>query len=371
MAVTSSRADYGIMSELLKCLQKERWLSLFLVVTGTHLSKKHGFTVDEIIADGLEIACQVPFSTSRDSPRRLSASSGELIKAFSRILDDETPDLMLVLGDRIEMLAPVYAATIQKVPVAHVHGGEITEGAIDNKIRDAISCLSDIHFAATEKAASRLRKMLPEKCSIHYVGSLSLDYAMSNKLIAEDRLEKKFGWDLQQGMMLITYHAETMSDMTPVAQVHELISALKEFPDCLQIITAANLDTGGNAINRAFKIYAKNRQNVSIYQSLGHDVYLSCLSCASLIVGNSSSGIIEAPSFGCRTVNIGKRQEGREMAASIVSVPHESAQIAEAISACLSSKKINFLPLEQTPYGKLNAKDEIVNILKRLGSRRL
>ena len=183
-------------------------------------------------------------------------------------------------------------------------------------------------------------------------------------------IRKKFGWDFQRGMMLITYHAETMSDMTPVAQVHELISALKEFPDCLQIITAANLDTGGNAITEPLKFMQKIGR-MSEYIKAWVMMFIFPAFLRQFDCWKFSSGIIEAPSFGCRTVNIGKRQEGREMAASIVSVPHESAQIAEAISACLSSKKINFLPLEQTPYGKLNAKDEIVNILKRLGSRRL
>ena len=366
MVVTTTRADYGIMSGLLRMLDQSSLFDLKLVVTGTHLSQKFGYTVDEIIADGLAIAHRVAFPLEQDEAGYLSASVGKLGESFSAVIALDKPDLLMVLGDRYEILPLVTAAVIQRIPVAHIHGGETTLGAIDNKFRHAVTQMADIHFVATASAYAKVQELCPDNNEVHHVGSLSVDKLYEMLLLDRVSLCGKFAWDIKDKAAIITFHPETMSALSPVDQVDQLIAALDDYADVFAVITLSNADAGGQSVSKRLVEFAKRRDNVVVRNSLGHLSYLSCVASFDLVVGNSSSGIIEAPFFGTPTINIGDRQAGREMAETIISVPCEKTAISIGIGQVLRDAGMWSGDRTRLPYGKPNATREIVSILERL-----
>lgn len=366
MVVTTTRADYGIMSDLLGMLEKSPLFNLRLVVTGTHLSQKFGYTVDEIIKDNLSIAHKVDFPLEQDASHYLAESVGKLVASFSSLIAQEAPDLLMVLGDRYEILAPVTAAVIQRVPVAHIHGGETTLGAIDNKIRHAVTQMADIHFTATASACSKVRALCPDNKQVYHVGSLSVDQISKMQLLARESLCEMFAWDISGETAIVTYHPETISTLSPDQQINQLIGALDDHRNLFTVITLSNADAGGQGISERLIEFGKGRYNVAVHESLGHRAYLSCLACFNLVVGNSSSGIIEAPLFGTPTVNIGDRQKGREVADSVISVPCERVAISKGIGHALETVEVRSVNHARLPYGKPNAASEIVSILGQL-----
>jgi len=366
MAVTTTRADYGIMSGLLKALQESKVVDLRLVVTGTHLSEKFGYTKNEILRDKIEIAYEVDFPLELDSAPYLGVSTGSLTQHFSHLIDKEKPELLLVLGDRFEILAPVTAAVIHRIPVAHIHGGEITLGAIDNKIRDAVTQMSDIHFAATSAAADRIQRLKSNDRHIYHVGSLSVDGLNQMHFLDRAHLSKTYGWNLDGKAAIVTYHPETLAARNPEEQVEELLAALDCFPELFTVITLSNADSGGQRISKLLMDYATDRQNVAVHGSLGHSAYLSCLANFDVVIGNSSSAIIEAPFFGLPSVNIGDRQKGREMAESVICVACNRRVITAALDDALKRMNIRPSSPEGFPYGKPEATKSILAILEGL-----
>jgi GDP/UDP-N,N'-diacetylbacillosamine 2-epimerase (hydrolysing) len=362
--VTATRAEYGLLSGLLKRIQLDAQFNLRLIVTGTHLSPKFGCTFNEILADDLVISTSIPFSLDKDDAEFLTSSLGKALDLFGKEFADNTPDLLIILGDRYEMLAPATAALMQKIPITHIHGGEQTTGAIDNKIRHSITQMADYHMVATKKAEETIKNFGICEKNIHFVGSLGVDKIHKIKFLTASQLEHQLSFCFKKQNILITYHPETLSKTNPVIQVEQLLSILDEFPDVGKIFTLSNADPSGQKVSDRVSRYVSKRDDCYIAKSLGHLHYLSVLSVVDVVVGNSSSGIIEAPTIGTQTLNIGLRQDGREMASTITTVPCESNLIKKALKDCLA--RVNSLKQtdEYLPYGKGGATDKILEILQ-------
>ena len=349
-------------------LDQSSVFDLRLVVTGTHLSHKFGHTINEIIADGLSIAYRLPFPLEHDEAGYLSTSVAKLGESFATVIAQDKPDLIMVLGDRYEILPLVNAAVIQRILVAHIHGGETTLGAIDNKFRHAVTQMADIHFVATDAALAKVNALCPDNNEAHHVGSLSIDKLHDMLLLDRATLCDKFEWYITDKAVIITFHPETMSALSPVDQVDQLIAALDDYADVFMVITLSNADAGGQSVSKRLIEFGKRRNNVIVRNSLGYLFYLSCVASFDLVIGNSSSGIIEAPFFGTPTINIGDRQAGREMADTIISVPCEKTAIRIGISQALQDVRKRAVDRAKLPYGKSNATQEIVSILERLSA---
>lgn len=366
VAVTATRAEYGLLSNLLKLLQSNSGFELSIIVTGTHLSSYFGNTLDEILDDKLLVKSKIPFELRKDSPEYLTGSLGKALSLFGKELKKLHPDLLLILGDRYEMIAPTTAAVMQRIPIAHIHGGEITTGAIDNKIRNAITQMSDFHFTATGLATENLQKMGICSKKIYFVGSLGIDNIQKMKFLGRADLENELGFNLKERNILVTFHPETLSTMSGVKQVDELLFALEKFPELGIIMTLSNADQDGQKISERIKKFSKGKQNVYVSQNLGQLRYLSLLSSVDVVVGNSSSGIIEAPEMRTLTLNIGERQNGREMAVTITSVKCERKAIENALLNCLKKTKPGNINRKELPYGKLGATNMIINVLESI-----
>jgi len=364
--VTATRAEYGLLSNLLKSLHANNQFELSIVVTGAHLSSYFGNTIDEILDDKLPVKSKIHFELKKDDPEYLTKSLGKALSLFGKELKKLHPDLLIILGDRYEMIAPVTAAVMQKIPIAHIHGGEKTTGAIDNKIRNAITQMSDFHFTATGLATENLQKMGICGKRTHFVGSLGIDKIHKMKFINRVDLENELGFVLKKKNILITFHPETLSTISGVEQVNELLFALEKFPKLGIIMTLSNADQDGQKISERIKEFSRGKQNIYISKNLGQLRYLSLLSTVDVVVGNSSSGIIEAPEIGTLTLNIGERQNGREMALTITNVRCERKAIENALLNCLKKTKLVNINRKELPYGKLGATKMIMHTLESI-----
>lgn len=362
--LTTTRADYGILQPLIHALHEADWAELQLLVTGSHLLESQGLTVREIEADGPPIAARVPIfeeeaATALDNARAFGLAA----ERIAPVLAELEPDALVLLGDRFETLAVAVAAALLHVPLVHLHGGEESAGALDNRFRHAISQLADWHLTATEQAAERLRQMgLPAE-RIHHVGALGVWNVFHQPRVDREVLQRQIPVSLRSPLFVITFHPETATGQSPVQQVRALIDALAQFPEATQIITYANVDEGGEAINRLWGDYAEaHPDSVWLTPSLGRLRYHSLLALADAVIGNSSSGILEAPSFGLPTVNIGDRQAGRERAESVIDVPAETEAIIETIRTALIRGRQSF----KNPYAKADTLSEVLQILKEV-----
>ncbi|WP_294947004.1 UDP-N-acetylglucosamine 2-epimerase [Sulfurivirga sp.] len=360
--LTTTRADYGILQPLIHALHEADWAELQLIVTGSHLLESQGRTVREVEADGLPIAARVPIfeegtTTALDNARAFGVAA----ERMAPVLVDLKSDTLVLLGDRFETLAIAAATALLHIPIVHLHGGEESAGALDNRFRHAISQLADWHLTATEKAAEKLRQMgLPAE-RIHHVGALGVWNVLNQPRLDREALQRQIPVPLRSPLFVITFHPETATDQSPEQQVRALIDALAQFPEASQIITYANVDEGGETINRLWREYAKAHPGtVWLTPSLGRLRYHSLLAIADVVIGNSSSGILEAPSFGLTTVNIGDRQAGRERAESVIDTPAENEAIIEAIRTALSRGRRTV----KNPYEKADTLSEMLQILK-------
>ncbi len=358
--LTTTRAEYGILRTLACAVREAEDLKLQLIVSGSHLLEAQGRTLAEIEADGLPVAAQVPIFAEQDAtPQGNAQAFGRMAERLAPVLDQLKPDKLVVLGDRFETLAAVSVAVMLHIPVVHLHGGEETAGALDNRFRHAISQLADMHLTATKKAREKLIQMGLSEDRVHHVGALGVWNALSQPLKSLDELQKIITIPLKNPLFVITFHPETATDASPTQQVRELIAALEAFPDSTQIITFANMDAGGGRINQLWQTYAdKYSDRVWLTPSLGQQNYHSLLQYADVVIGNSSSGILEAPSFGVPTVNIGQRQAGRERAESVFDAPAEKRAIQKSIEDA-----IQYQGGFNNPYTKA---DVLKNILDKL-----
>ncbi len=361
--VTGGRSDYGIYRPLLRALVDDPFFTLRLYVTGMHLSREFGYTVDTIQAEGFRVDERVEMLLSSDTPEGIAKSMGLGTLGFAQAYARCRPDLLIVLGDRFEMHAAVVAAVPFKIPVAHIHGGEITEGAIDDAFRHSITKMSHLHFASAEEYARRIQQMGEEPWRITVCGAPSLDNLRTVKLLDRTELEKRLGLSLEVAPLLVTFHPVTLEFERAEWQVNELLAALDDV-DRPILLTMPNADTSGRIIGQKLKDFAGARPAVRCMSTLGTQVYFSLMACAAAMVGNSSSGIIEAPSFGLPVVNIGTRQAGRVRGRNVIDVGYVRTAVAEGIARALKPAFRESLKGVPNPYGEGRAAGMITERLK-------
>lgn len=351
--VTGSRADYGLQYWLIDAIHGAADLSLQLIVTGSHLSQQFGHTADQISRDGFPIAARVPMISEDDSEWAMARSSGEGVVGMADALKRLRPDLVVLPGDRFEILAAAQSAMLMGIPIAHLHGGEVTEGAVDESIRHAVSKMSAIHFVSAEPYRQRLIRMGEAPDRVHVVGAPGLDHFLRTERPSRAELLASAGLDAARPFLLVTYHPATRGAASPVDAVHHLLDALERFPDYQVLITKANADAGGRAINSVLEAHAgRHVGRVALVASLGSARYLSAVTHAAALVGNSSSALIEAPAVGTPTVNVGPRQQGRLRAATVVDCDESADAIAAAIARVLAPAFKTEASRSEPPYGR-------------------
>lgn len=364
---TGTRAEYGLLYWLMKDIQASEHLQLQVIAGAMHFSPEFGATWKQIERDGFTLDAKVEMLLSSDTEVGVVKSMGLGTIGFADALDRLQPDVLVVLGDRFEALAIVQAALIMRIPVAHLHGGEITEGAYDDAIRHAITKMSDLHFVAAEPYRRRVIQMGESPDKVFNVGAIGLDHLMRSERMSLKDLSASLEFELRQPYLLVTYHPVTMLEEDPQESFTALLGALDQFPDHQVILTYPNADNGGRTIIPLLESYAqRNPERVLAIPSLGFKRYLSAVSLATAVVGNSSSGIIEVPSFGVPTVNIGARQQGRLAADSVLHCKANCVDIVQALKRALSTDFTQTCRNVANPYGQGDASSSIVSRLEQL-----
>jgi GDP/UDP-N,N'-diacetylbacillosamine 2-epimerase (hydrolysing) len=364
-AVTGSRAEYGLLSPLLKLLTECDAFSLAIVATGMHMSPEFGLTYRDIEDDGFTVTRKVEMLLSADSPGAIAKSMGLAMITFGDVWQDLQPDLIVVLGDRFEIFAAVSAALPFNIPVAHLHGGELTEGAIDDTFRHCISKMAHLHFTSTAEFRTRVIQLGEQPERVFCVGAIGLDAIRQIKPQTRGEFEKSIGFELGKHNLLITFHPVTREADSAAQQFAELLTALDELQDTHLIFTGSNADTYGRRIIEMMVEYvAHNGHKAVFFTSLGRTRYLSALRHVDGVVGNSSSGVIEAPGCGAGTVNIGERQTGRVMAQSVIQCAPRKQSIRRALDLLLSDDFKKTAEFAKNPYGDGHTADRILEILK-------
>jgi GDP/UDP-N,N'-diacetylbacillosamine 2-epimerase (hydrolysing) len=363
--VTGTRAEYGLLYWLMKELLTDPAFDLQLVVTGMHLSPEFGLTYRQVLNDGFRIDKKVEILLSSDTPCGIAKSMGLALIGFADVFQDLKPDMVVVLGDRYEIFAAVSAATVAQLPVAHLHGGETTEGAFDEAFRHSITKMSHLHFTATEEYRRRVIQLGEQPDRVFNVGGLGIDNIKRLQLLDRDEFSNSLDLPLGLFNYLVTFHPVTLESVTAGDQFQQLLQALEERPETHLIFTKANADTDGRIINHMIDDYvAKHRATSIAYDSLGQVRYLSALQFVDAVVGNSSSGLLEAPSFKIATVNIGDRQKGRIKASSVIDCLPVASSIAAALKKAHSPEFRNVLKSTVNPYGEGGASVAIKEVLK-------
>ena len=363
--ITGSRAEYGNLYWLMKEIEADPDLALQLVVTGAHLSPQFGDTWKVIEEDGFSIDERVDIGVGDDTPVGIARSMGLTVSGMGEAFNKLNPDIIVVLGDRYEFLATACAAVIARIPIAHIAGGEVTEGALDDPMRHAITKLASLHFVAAEPYANRVIQLgeMPER--VFTVGAPGLDSVDKISLLDQAGMEKALDLPSGSDFLLVTYHPATLGDDDPGLEAQEMLAALDRFPDHRVVITGVNSDPGSNRIAQLLANYvADNSGRAALYPSLGQVLYLSAMKHAAVVIGNSSSGIVEAPAMNRPSVNIGDRQKGRLRAASIIDCAGKADDIADAINRALDPAfREGFLGMV-TPYGAGGAAKKTTDAVK-------
>ena len=362
--VTGSRADFDLFQPLLAALEKSPDFLAEIAVTGMHFSPDFGSTIQQVEALGLPISGRVETFLSGDTPASVSKSCGLGVIGFSDVWRHDPPDLVVVLGDRYEMFAAAQAAYLRGLPIAHLVGGDVTNGSLDEGMRHAITKLSHLHFPSNQDAAARLARMGEMPSRIHMVGSPAIDAICNFQPLPLQTIERRLDWKWRDKTLLITMHPDTFGGGRNVDELSEVLRALETLgPEIGLIVTLPNADAGGRATAAAMVDFAAGRDNAVARASLGRELYLSCMAHCAAVVGNSSSGLYEAPSFSVPTINIGHRQNGRVRATSVIDVPPKSGQILAALRRTLAQKK----HLTENPYGDGHSVPRILSVLRGIG----
>lgn len=366
--ISGSRADYGLLRPLLERMNADEEVSLQLFVTGTHLSDEFGKTVEEIKQDGFFITEMIPIPVGAVLAVEICTSLGKAVEKYGIAYAKWKPDLIVVLGDRYEIFAAAIAALFSKIPIVHIHGGELTFGAYDDSMRHAITKMSCLHFTSTEIYRKRVIQMGEQPDTVFHVGALGIERLKKMNLYDKKNLETLFALSLEHPFFLVTYHPATLSLLSPKEQIETLFDALDLFPQYFLIFTKANADTGGILINHKVDEYVeKHRENAKAFCSLGSRQYLSLMRQAAIVIGNSSSGIIEAPSLQIPSIDIGKRQSGRIRAKSVFHCKNTKQDIVEAIHLVLQQQwEENMF---ENPYEKADTSYQILQDIKKAYNR--
>jgi GDP/UDP-N,N'-diacetylbacillosamine 2-epimerase (hydrolysing) len=361
--VTGSRADFGLLRGVMEAIRTSGRLQLQVVVTGMHLSSEFGMTCSEVEHD-FTVDRKVEMLLSSDSSVGIAKSMGLGIIGFADALHDLRPDLLLLLGDRFEILSAASAALAARLPIAHLHGGEITEGAIDDAIRHALTKMSHLHFVATEEYRHRVLQLGENPHHVHLVGGLGIDAIKRLRLLDKDTLEQELGFKFGQRNLMITFHPVTLEQGETGPQMQALLDALDSLRDTNLIFTLPNADNDGRMLIPMIQDFVANRPHARTYPSLGQLRYLSCLQFVDGVVGNSSSGLLEAPTFKIGTINIGSRQQGRLKAESVIDCEAGPEAIATALQRLFSDQFQRSLETVRNPYGEGGAAGKIVGIIE-------
>lgn len=364
--VTGCRADYGLLKHLMNIIKQDSELDLQIIATGNHLSSDYGLTYQEIEQDGFTIDRKVNALDSTDTRVGISKSIGIGISGISEVLDELNPDLLIILGDRFEILAASIAGLIAGIPIAHLHGGETTLGAFDESIRHAITKMSHLHFVAAEEYRKRIVQLGENPEHVYTVGGLGVDAMLHIELLTREDLEKQLGLSFNKKNLLITYHPVTLDKTQASDQFGELLAAVRNLEDTALIFTFPNADPESRVIISMLKKFAETRPNTFVYTSLGLTRYFSCINEVDGVLGNSSSGLLEVPSFKKGTINIGDRQYGRLAADSVINCGANQADIENAIDQLYSQSFQLKLATVENPYGCGGAADKIIFQIKAL-----
>lgn len=364
--VTGSRAEFGLLFPLIKSLNFEKKIDTRLVVTGSHLCKEFGSTIEEILNMDLKIDKRISVNLTDDSKEAMIQATGQIIEAFADWFVNHRPDLLVILGDRYEIFAVAFAASMLGIPIAHLYGGETTEGAVDEFLRHSITKMSYIHFTSCEEYRHRVIQLGESPERVFNVGAIGVENIKNVNLMDISDLQENLSFELVgKHIAIVTFHSVTLEDNTTEEQVNELICAMDIFSDIQYVITKANADAGGRIINQIWDEQATKRKNWIVVPSLGLQRYLSLLSYSSMMIGNSSSGITEAPAMHVPTVNVGDRQKGRMMAGSIINCEPKKEQIVTAMQRALEDDFISRIKDEELPFGDGHVSEKIVKEIKK------
>lgn len=363
--VTSTRAEYGLLRNLLQKIKNDSLLELCLIVTGTHLSHEFGMTVTEIECDKIIISDKIDILMSSDNASGISKTMGMASISFADAFERHKPDLLVVLGDRYELLPICASAVNALIPIAHISGGETTEGAIDEMVRHCITKMSYLHFPACETYRKRIIQLGEDPERVFNFGDVGVELVKNIKIIEKKELQDMIGFDLENPYACVTFHSLTLEKESAEVQIDELLKAILHFPNLNFIFTKGNADANGRIINNKIDKFVAVNKNCVAHTSLGVNKYLSCLKYAEIVIGNSSSGIVEAPSFGVPTVNIGDRQKGRLQAKSIINCDVKEADIVDSIRMALTQSFKEESKNAINPYGDGSTSEGILKTIKK------
>ena len=364
--VTGSRADYGNLRYLIKATKKSKKIKNQIIVTGSHFEKKFGNSLREITQDRFNVNKKIKVKLNDDTDLGIAKATGKLIILISKSIKKLDPDAVVILGDRYEIFAAAYSSYILKKPIVHIAGGDITLGSLDNNLRHSISKMADLHFVTNKLSKKVLINLGVKSKNIFNTGSLAVEAINKLNFLTKNSLEKKFNFKFLQKNILITYHTETLFKKNHIADLQKIFSALRKFPNIKKIFTASNADEGGNKINNEIKKFTSNKRNNAIFiPNLGNLNYLSILRHVDGVIGNSSSGLYEVPSFKKPTINLGYRQKGRLMSKSVISIAINEKLIIGAIKKIYNTNFIKKIKKSSNPYEGKNTAKKITKILER------
>lgn len=363
--ITGTRAEYGLLCPLIKKINEDDQFNLQLLVTGMHLSPEFGLTYKQIKEAGYKIDEKVEILLSSDTSIGISKSMGLAIISFSEVFDRLKPDMVVVLGDRYEIFSAVSVANISRIPVCHLHGGETTEGAFDENLRHSITKMSYLHFTSTEEYRKRVIQLGESPDRVFNVGAIGIENIKKMNLLSKEELERSINFKLDKKYAIVTFHPVTLENNTAKNQFKELLLVLDKIKDLKVIFTKANSDTDGRIINNMIDEFVlTDKERFISFTSMGSLRYLSAIKYSDVVIGNSSSGIVEVPSFNKPTVNIGDRQKGRIQAKSIINCEPIKQEIEKAIEKALSKEFLANIKDVKNPYGDGNVSDKVIEKIK-------
>lgn len=369
---TGARSDFGLLQPLIRAVMQDEQLELQLIVTGSHLAADFGMSVREIEDAGIPIARKIDILGASDAAVDIAKAAGRGLIEFADVLAELKPDIVVVLGDRYEALAAAFSSVILGVPVAHLHGGEITEGSSDDSFRHAITKLASLHFVAAEPYRGRVLQMGESPDRVFLVGGLGVDAISRLSLLDRDEVERRLNFAIDDRTLLATIHPATAGAADSGLECDEMLAALEIERDLRIVFTLANADAGGRGVNEQIKAFvARNSTRSICFPSLGSQLYFSCLQFVKGVIGNSSSGLLEAPSFHIGTINIGPRQQGRLRSASVIDCPPDRPSIGKALARLFSAEFQRVVASASNPYGSGGATPRIVKVLRAVDLSKL